>query len=173
MPIPAKVESLEGLDPSTVALYREDPQGGWLLDVEPVDGFGLFNGDAHTAELQEREGKLSEAAQALADRDKRIAELTIDSEARTAVLRAGGSEKLLMPHLRGMLMVHKGTVVAKGADGKPRVTAEPGSTDPMGLAELLKEMERDPDFKLAFGQGREWRASGTRGDFKAERLPLY
>lgn len=175
MALKAKLATLEGLDESTAALYRQEAEGApFVLDVEAVDGLGLADTTAHTAALQEREGKLSEATAALADRDKRISDLSIESEARIAVLRAGGSEKLLLPHLRSMLMVHKGTVVARGSDGKPRVSNEPGSNEPMGLPELLKEMESDADFKLAFGLGRKHFATGaTGGDWKAERLPLY
>ena len=211
MALQAQVKTLEGLPEGVAELYTELPDnGGFLLDVEPVNGFALENVAGLKETLADRKSKAAERKTALAafdgidpakartalekyaeienwtpdqkaqeaieankaqlqDKfDKDLGELNAKYDnvnrqlhdalvvqgATAAIAEAGGNVKLLLPHVtKQMKLVDQdGKLVAKIVDdkGQPRVTMKSGSTDDMGLGELLETMKSSDDFGSAF-----------------------
>ena len=79
------------------------------------------------------------------------AEFLITTQAHDALLKAGGSIELLMPHIRSAVeLVEDGGAVSLrilGTDGSIRETSE---GVPMTLPELVAEMRNSPVFARAF-----------------------
>jgi hypothetical protein len=97
----------------------------------------------------------------IAAKDTEINDLTgqleshlVDAVATAALTEHKGNVKLLLPHIRSKtkVMRENGKFVARviGEDGNTLVSMKQGSTDPMGVTELVGEMKNDPTFAPAF-----------------------
>jgi hypothetical protein len=169
MPLRAKLGTLEGLDASTQALYRQEGEA-FVLDVEAVEGLALVNAAEHEAAQAGLQGRLSKAEADLAERTRERDRALIEVAAESAMRDAGAIPKVVRPHVLANLGVVNGKVVAVDAQGKPRPSNIPGNVEPMNAAEVVELIAKDRDFAGAF-YGNTSRASGTQGS--GARRPLY
>lgn len=79
---------------------------------------------------------------------------TVRSQAAKAIANAKGSVELLLPIVEGRVRARRDgdrrVVEVLGADGEPRMSTKPGSTDLMSIDELVEEMRKDDKYLRAF-----------------------
>ncbi len=215
MTLKAVLDSLEGVEEATAALYKKGDDGKHYLDISGVENHsgvaGLIKnreaikqekidlkaaldkfGDLDPDEAREALKKISDAStkkitdkgdfealkkqmgeehtKAIGAKDTAIGVLTgqletvlIEGKAIREIADAGGSVKLLLPHVISEMSIREvngkpAAVVMK--DGEPRVNA---MGDPIPLSTLIAELKEMPDFRGAFSaKGKT--GSGSGGD---------
>jgi len=163
-----RYEGIEDPDAARTALEKVAKGTAGKPDVDAAVSNALKQAEAkHAAEIkkaQERVGLLN----------GEVSRLLIDAQGAAAIAKHGGAEsvELLLPHLRSLAFVEemqaddgKARFVArvKPADGSKgnRLTMKSGSTDPMGIDELV-ESDLKTRFPSAFsGSGAS--GGGTSG----------
>lgn len=135
---------------------------GDLANMTPNDKAKAAQ-DAAIAQVTEKYEKQVKDGTARTETLQKALEAAIIDASLTAAINAhGGNVELLRPALRPKLAMHEddGTFTSRvlGDDGNPRLTMKTGSTDHMGVEEMVELTKSDPRYAPAFsGSG----ASGT------------
>lgn len=150
----AKLEELEGLDPS-----------------KDVDKIANAKFEAAKVQLLKKHGEELEAERGKSAKYRsKIEKLLVDQVATSELAEAKGSTALLLPHIqRSTRVVEDGDdfkVEVVGADGNVRIGDAKGA--PMTIAQLVAEMKASDTFGRAFdgegttGTGKKPASSGTQ-----------
>lgn len=141
----------DGIDPDKAKKLLSDAEA---LEREKLKAQGDFESrekqllDKHQAELAERDKRLTEL-------QRRVRNTELERAARAALAEHGGSPALLLPTVKSALDVveaEDGTlqVVVLGADGKPRISTQPGNAGPMTPGEYVASLMTLDDYKPGF-----------------------
>lgn len=162
------IKQFEGIDDAAAAREAlEKLRAGSLKSSADLD--------AYKKTLEEKVGKdLTAAQQRVQAYEAQLKDLRFGTVARDAIIKAKGKPSLLLPILErrvrwdadgnGQLQMQ-----IVGDDGKPLVSAKPGSADPMGLDEYVDLLRKNADFAPAFeptapaGSGSNHAAGGSSG----------
>lgn len=161
-----RVETFGDLDPGKAKEAMER-----LKELEQIDptkeadkiATTKFEG-LKTQLLEKHKGEVAKMADENTRLRGSLEKILVDQAATQALAEAGGSVRLLLPHIRSSTRVvqsDKGDFMVEvvGADGNARIGSKNG--DAMTLKELVEEMRDSDDFGAAF------KASGMSGSGKS------
>lgn len=162
-----RLAQFDGIDDAAAARDALDKiKAGGLKTTKEVEEY--------RKQLEEKFSKDSAELKTKADAyEAQIRDLTFGNEARDALAKTKGNSTLLMPVLKDRIKWvrdDKGKLAMRVVDGDGRemVTRKSGSTDPMGLSELVETLKADSAYAGAFegsgvGGAGTHRATGEPG----------
>jgi hypothetical protein len=156
----AKLLRFGELEPGAAhaALLKVQEMQDWTPDQKSKEA-----AEAQISQLNSKHGKeMAKVADEAADLRNQLKGQLVTNDATAAIVAAGGNVELLLPHVEKQMKMADvdGKYVAQviDDDGIPRVSMKTGSTDSMGIGELVESMKSLENFAPAFaGSG----ASGS------------
>jgi hypothetical protein len=160
----------EGIDAEAArdALSRFEEIANWTPDEKIAEQMAAREKQLHG----KHQGEMARIMGESGDMRAQLEQHLVKSVAMQALQSAGGNADLLMPHIMGQTRMElvDGKFVAQVVDDKgvPRVSMKQGSTDNMGIAELVESMRNAESFSPAFA-GSGATGSGSAGSASAGR----
>ena len=158
-----QMSAFEGVDANTLRSDLRELQR--LRELDPKELAKDQVQQAIDAERKKFEGLIGNLEGKVAGKDTVISGLLVDTHAQQALAEAGGSAKLLLPHIKSQCKVvemDNGQMGVQVMDhnGNPRIAIENGQTRDFTISDLINEMRHDDVFAVGFqARGK----SGTGG----------